>query len=85
MYSAPYMARVRAVLDEQNDDAVDVAIAVERAIRQFRAAIEAAYPAGVEMIDAGLQDMRDDMIGAIVSPLPGYVATNVYRALESVR
>jgi len=85
MCSAPYMARVRAVLDEQNDDAVDAAIAVERAIRAFRAAIEAAYPAGVAMIDAGLSDMRADMIGSIVNPLPGYVATNVERALEAVR
>ena len=85
MYSVDYMSRVRAVLDEQNDDAVDAAIAVERAIRQFRAAIKAAYPAGVAMIDAGLSDMRDDLIGSIVNPLPGYVATNVERALEAVR
>lgn len=85
MYSAPYMARVRAVLDEQNDDAVDAAVAIERAIRAFRVAIEAAHPAGVAMIDAGLSDMRDDLIGSIVNPLPGYVATNVERALEAVR
>ena len=85
MYSADYLARVRASLDERDDAAVDTAIAVERAIRQFRAAIEAAYPAGVAMIDAGLSDMRADLIGSIVNPLPGYVATNVERALEAVR
>jgi hypothetical protein len=37
------------------------------------------------MIDAGLSDMRADLIGSIVNPLPGYVATNVERALEAVR
>ena len=52
---------------------------------RLRLAIEAAYPAGVAMIDAGLSDMRADLIGSIVNPLPGYVATNVERALDAVR
>ena len=85
MYSAPYMARVRASLDERDDAAVDAAIAIERAILEFRCAIEAAHPAGVAMIDAGLSDMRDDLIGSITAPLPGYVADTVERALEAVR
>ena len=54
-------------------------------IEQAMDLIAAAHPAGVAMIDAGLSDMRDDLIGSITAPLPGYVATNVERALEAVR
>jgi hypothetical protein len=81
----PAEGGARALRDELDARGTLATVAAPEAAPRVRAAIEAAYPAGVAMIDAGLSDMRADMIGSIVNPLPGYVATNVERALEAVR